>query len=335
MNRKKNHLEENPDYVEIVEELIKYEEENKEPDHPYIDDTEFDCCWESKDVHIHPQKLYQLEVKGFLERVMDTQSTTAYSIINREKIKEMLDDLEFDEGKHKVMHDFPDPDELPDGIFDDVIGYEDVKWILKRGITQDKIVNFLLVGPPGSAKTVFLLCLRDFGDSVFVSAGKSSSPGYVDAIFTEKPKYLLIDELDDMDPKDQDGLSDFTDTGILSETKHGKTREMVTNTKTFASANSMDDIHENIQQRFVDLHFDPYIKEEFIEICEHLLTRKEDCTEEEARDIGEAVWEIDGSGNVRKALSVARLSNGDPKRVLSVLEDYSAGDSSLERKIGI
>ena len=63
----------------------------------------------------------------------------------------------------------------------------------------------------------------------------------VDYLFENKPKYLLIDEIDKMPAKDQTFLLNLMETGILTETKHKKTRT-ATNAKTwvFATSNNAD-----------------------------------------------------------------------------------------------
>jgi len=318
-------LEENPDYIEVLQDIVDYLDENKDPDGAFVQDTEYKASFTHKDVPHTPQTLYQLESNGIIERVFDSNSSTVYALKNRGEVRKQIKMLEetYDDGMLTHMHDFPDEEKLPEGLFDDVVGYEDVKWLIRRGMTQDSITNFLLIGPPGSAKTVFLMCIANYEDAEFVPASDSSSAGFMETMFKEKPKYMLLDELDDMDEDDQSSLSSYTETGILKETKYKKKREMRTNTKTLATANDESEIQDYILDRFVTLHFDPYTKEEFMEVCEHILPRKEGKDEAEAKKIAEEVWRMEGEGNVRKAIAVARLSDGDPERVISVLDDYS------------
>ena len=328
------YLEQKPDYVDLVRNLVEYEEKNKCPDHAFIDDKEYDCCWTSKDVHEHPSRLYQLEMNGVLDRVFDSNSTTAYSIKNRNEVKDLVMDIDetYDDDIDTVMHDFPSEKELSDDVFDDVIGHDEAKWLLKRGLTSDSITNFLLVGPPGCAKSVFLMCIEELGGSEFIVGPDAKAAGFNDVMFENKPKYMLIDELDDMPLKDQKSLSSYTETGIVKETKYKKTREMRTNTKTFATANSTSDILQHIEDRFLVLNFSEYTKDEYIEVCRHIIPRKEDATEDEAEIIANAVWERRGSGDVRDAIAVSRLSRGDPEKVISALDAYS--ESSLKSLLG-
>ncbi|MFL6460960.1 MAG: hypothetical protein ACJ71J_08425 [Nitrososphaeraceae archaeon] len=43
-----------------------------------------------------------------------------------------------------------------DNFFDYIIGYNDVKKFLRMSINADEPVHILLIGPPASAKTMFI-----------------------------------------------------------------------------------------------------------------------------------------------------------------------------------
>lgn len=328
MNDIKGFLEDNPNYIEVCHHLLEYERNNPKPDSHLIDDEDYDSCWDSTDVKVQPQTLYQIEMGGVLDRVFDSNNSTVYSISDREELEDAIDDIGISEdGEMKEIHDFPSDETLPDGLFDDVVGYDEIKWLIKRGITTQDITNFLLVGPTGSAKTVFLMCIEDqLERAEFVSGNPTTGAGVLDVMFTRTPKYMLIDEMDDMGAEVQKVLTQYTETGIVDETKVGKDRKLKTNTKTIASANSTTPIIEQMQDRFVVLHFDPYEKDEYIEVCTHILPDKEDTTEEEAKTIAKALWDSEDEGDVRKAIQVARLSRGDPEKVIGVLDEYSSSN---------
>lgn len=327
MSSYKNYLRDKPKYVEGLGRILEYEEKNKGMDTVHVEGTDYDVCWEYSDVAVSPQRLYQLTVNGFLEKLFDSNSTTKYVLKDREKVREAIEDIGVpgEDGELKKIHEFPTEDELPEGLFDDVVGYDRVKWLLKRGITTDEITNFLLVGPTGSAKTVFLMCINEhLPQSEFISGNPTSGPGVLDVMFSDTPKYMLIDEMDDMSADTQRVLTQYTETGIVDETKVGKNRKLRTNTKTFASANSTRKIIDQMEDRFLDLHFQPYDRDEYIEVCTHILPRKEGSSKKEARTIAELLWEAENEGDVRRAIQVARLSRGDPKKVIEALGDYSS-----------
>lgn len=330
-------LLDNQDYLEGLAKIIEYEEENDKDNH-FTDKAGSRSEWEYSDVGMHPSRINKLVTEGIVDKIYSSQSSTKYALNDFEEAKKAYAKLPSPDESGNVVeevdHDFPDKGDLPEKLFDEVLGYDDVKWLFKRGLTTDEITNFLMVGPPGSAKTVFLLSIRDhLEDASFVTA-RSTSAGFVDKMFEQKPKYMLIDELDDTPEETQEALSSYTETGILSETKHDKDREMKINTKTLASANNISDVQGHIENRFTTLHFEPYSKDEYIEVCEHVLPMKEGTDTEESRDIARAVWDLRGEGDVRQAIQVARLSEGDPERVVSVLKKYSGGKSGLDGLIG-
>lgn len=321
-------LEQNPDYIQILSELVEYEESNKCPDKSYIADKEYDSCWTYKDVGVQPQTLYQMETDGLIDRVFDTNSTTAYSLKSRQSVKRELDRIErrFDDGVQRKEHEFPSVEELDEmEIFSDVVGYEGAKWLIKKAIASDNRVNIVLFGPPGSGKSVFLRCIEKLEGGRMISGKNTSSAGFVEEMFENKPRFMCIDELDDMSNDDQKVLSDYTEEGRLVETKgNDKRRELEIDTKTFAAANHEDNIIDQINNRFTDLHFERYSLEEFKEVCKNIIPREYGHSKEHASEIAEAIWEMEGFGNVRKAEDVAALSDGDdPEKVVSVLEDYS------------
>lgn len=321
-------LRDNPNYIEILEKIVRYENDNPQPDNVHIEDEPYDSCWEYKDVKVSPQKLYKIETAGLIERVFDSNSSTVYSMRQRDKVESALEEIadKYDGTEKRAIHDFPDEETLEDmGVFSDVVGYEKVKWLMRRAMSSDDIVNIVMVGPPGSGKTVFLRCINKLSGSSFISGKKTSESGFTDEMFENEPRFMCIDELDDMDPDHQKALSDYAEEGVLVETKgNNKRREMRTNTKTFASANDLDGVIDQIENRFTDLHFDKYTLEEFKQVCKNILPDEYGMSEEDAVAIAKAVWEIDGFGNVRKAEDVASLSGGkDPERVVEVLNDYS------------
>lgn len=333
-------LKDSPEYLNIVMGLIEYEDSiSPEDDDRILDNyneengTDYEVKWTNTNTPYDPSKLYQLEKHGFLDRVFDSRSKTMYTVSDREYIRDKAKQVynQYQEGTRTVLHDFPTEEELEDKeIFDDVVGYEDIKFIMRRSIATDDIVNILMVGPPGSAKTVFLMCINKLSDSVYISGKPTSGPGFMDKMFDEEPRYMAIDELDQMDSNDQEILSEYTETGMVVETKgNNKSREMRTNTKTFAACNNPRDILDNIENRFIDIHFEPYSYEEFIEVCEHIIPKNEGKSVDEANKIADAVWEFDGFGNVRKAIQASRLSRGDPEKVLDILDNYS--ESGLGR----
>jgi DNA replicative helicase MCM subunit Mcm2 (Cdc46/Mcm family) len=103
-----------------------------------------------------------------------------------------------------------------DDFFDYIIGYNDVKKFLKMSINTEKPVHILLIGPPASAKTMFIKSMMmKLNNSYFTYGGNSTKAGMLEFIFDNKPKYLLIDEIDKMSTKDQTFLLNLMETSMF------------------------------------------------------------------------------------------------------------------------
>src|SRR5919198_4913306 len=109
-----------------------------------------------------------------------------------------------------------------DRLFDDIVGYNDIKKLFTMALQADQPVSILLSGPPASAKTMFLQSLKKLQNSYFIDGSSSTKSGLIDYVFDNRPKYLLIDEIDKMSARDQAFLLNLMETGIISETKHRK-----------------------------------------------------------------------------------------------------------------
>ena len=194
-----------------------------------------------------------------------------------------------------------------DRFFDEIIGCEDIKRLFRMALDSAQPVHVLLSGPPASAKTLFLQSLMTLKDSYFVDGSNASKSGMIEYIFDNKPKYLLIDEIDKMASKDQSFLLNLMETGILSETKHRKTRA-ITNVKTwvFATSNNISKVMLPLQSRFFVVNLEPYTYEQFYQITVELLTKQHKVKEEIAEATANTIW--DKSANVRDCVKIGRMA---------------------------
>ena len=140
-------------------------------------------------------------------------------------------------------------DSKTSALFSDIIGYNDVKRLVRMALDSDEQSHILLSGPPASAKTMFLESLSKLKSSYFVDGTSTTKAGLIDCLFANSPKYLLIDEIDKMSTKDQAMLLNLMETGIVSETKHNKTRIAHMKTSVFATSNNVNDIITPLQSR--------------------------------------------------------------------------------------
>jgi len=174
--------------------------------------------------------------------------------------------------------------------FKEIIGHDDIKLIFHKSVVSRKPVHILLIGSPGSAKTMFLTeIMRHEKPSYFIVGSNTTKAGLVNQLFEMRPKFLLIDELEKMGTTDQTALLHLMETGIISETKINKTRQMELTSRVFATANSCQKIIDPLLSRFVVLKIPEYTFDEFSEIAVTRL-RKENIEDSIAQFIAEKVW---------------------------------------------
>lgn len=199
------------------------------------------------------------------------------------------------------------PHDKSAGRFEEVIGHYGIKLIFAKAILSKRPVHLLLVGSPGSAKTMFLTeLMREHKASYFVVGSNTTKAGLVNQLFERRPKFLLIDELEKMSMTDQNALLHLMETGIISETKINKTRQTQLTSWVFATANSCDKIINPLLSRFVILEMPEYTFEEFCQIAVTRL-RKENVEEQIATLIAEKVWNEFGSRDIRDVIKIGRL----------------------------
>jgi Holliday junction DNA helicase RuvB len=191
--------------------------------------------------------------------------------------------------------------------FEEVIGYHDIKRLFGMAISADEPVHILLVGPPASAKTVFMKSLMKLPSSYFTDGTNSTKAGMIDYIFEHKPKYILIDEIDKMQNKDQAFLLNLMETGIVSETKYQKTRNAQAKTWIFATSNDTSNLIPALRSRFFTMKLEPYTYQQFCEITQRLLGPS-GIGPEIARATANAVWHGIRSGNIRDCIRIARMA---------------------------
>jgi replication-associated recombination protein RarA len=195
-------------------------------------------------------------------------------------------------------------------LFENVYGYDNIKKLFKMALQSGHNTSILLSGPPASAKTLFLQSLMKLQDSYFIDCSNATKCGMIDYIFDHKPKYLLLDELDKLSKKDQTFLLNLIETGIVSETKHNKTRSMEIKTSVFATSNNTQKIILPLQSRFFIVRLEPYTYEQFSDITVRLLTasNQHNVNEEIAKATTDAVWNTSTARNIRDCVRVAKMA---------------------------
>ena len=214
--------------------------------------------------------------------------------------------------------------------FEEIVGHQNVKQIFVKAMLSKRPVHLLLAGSPGSAKTMFLTeIMRHYKESYFVVGSNTTKAGLVNQLFDRRPKFLLMDELEKMSVTDQTSLLHLMETGIISETKINKTRQVQLTSWVFATANSCEKIIEPLLSRFAILDIPEYTFEEFSKIA---VTRVkiENIHESVARVIAEKVWNELGSKDIRDVIKVARLASNEKEIpfVVKILKRRTSNSNS-------
>ena len=208
-------------------------------------------------------------------------------------------------------------------LFDDIIGFEDVKQLFEMAIQAERPVHLLLCGPPASAKSLFMRSLTRLERSYYAVGSSSTKSGIFDYLFEYRPRYFIVDELEKMNKKDQTSLLNLMESGILSELKHNQQRTTQLKTWVLASCNSTGKLLPPLLTRFRDIHFKPYSEEEFVEIVINVLDREEGVDRDIAILIADAVFNRLKSVNVRECIRIARLAGNDSAQVNRVIDTFA------------
>jgi len=192
-------------------------------------------------------------------------------------------------------------------LFESIIGYDDLKKIFKMSLISDKPVHILLVGPPASAKTLFMLEFLKLERSYFTLGSHSTKAGMVDYLFDYRPRYLLVDEIEHMPYKDQTSLLSIMETGILTETKSQKTRSTQLKTWIFATCNNKEKLLSPLLSRFIIFHLKSYNRDKFIEVSNGILV-KNGIPFDLSNEISNVVWNKLKSRDIRDCIKISRLA---------------------------
>jgi hypothetical protein len=98
--------------------------------------------------------------------------------------------------------------------FTNIQGYDDIKDLVRRALDSDENYNLLFVGPPASAKTLFLLGILECRNGVYFD-GSNTTNRILDVVEEERPRVICIDELDKMSRQFKNQLLNFLESGRI------------------------------------------------------------------------------------------------------------------------
>jgi Holliday junction DNA helicase RuvB len=267
--------------------------------------------WSWQQVGVMPATLNKLIVKQLIkvsyQSVRYTQykltplgKTTFEEIKNAEWSKNPVSDVDSLEPIVELLS--------PEEMFADIIGYDDVKELLREVVLLDEQLHVLLAGPPAIAKTMFLndIELALGTKAMWVVGSAASKAGVWDKIAERRPQVLLITELEKMAIGDTAGLLSLMEGGRLARVKVHRDMDVIVKVKIVADANRINYLPPELLSRFAVKKLEPYGPEDFQKVVKHVLVRREHLDEDAAARV--ALQLLGKTQDVRHAVRVGRLS---------------------------
>jgi Holliday junction DNA helicase RuvB len=264
-------------------------------------EKEYSIGWGWRDVRVWPATLNRLFKEGYLENIFRSNSYTGYRL--SEKGWAVVKGSEASEAESHEA-----PVELPDDLFADIIGHDEVKELLRAALEAPRPVHVLLSGPPALAKSLFLWDMeRAYGErALWVLGSAVSRSGLQDEVAQRHPRVLLVDELEKASREDLAVLLSLMEGGRLRRVKVGRGLDEMVDIWVVAATNAINRLAAELLSRFAVRELHSYNSKEFRQVVLTLLQRREGCDEAMARDIA---LRLDGrTQDVRDAVRVARLA---------------------------
>lgn len=292
-----NLMMQNTQSLDLLETIIGYEEEHCKEEH-YMG-------FEWYDVHAPSQALNRLVTKGILKIAFKSNKSCYYMLVDIEMVKKAIE-----AARLGLVNEVQDTEiTIPDDLFSIIELHDDKKDILMRALKAEKPVHFLLVGVPGSAKSLFLMELTRLPSNAYALGSSLSKAGIYELMFDERPRYLIVDEIDKVDSYDNTtALLSLMETGILVETKYKRRREDTFKTWVFAGANYLSKISPELRNRFFTLTFREYSPDEFVIVSTNVLIKREKVSQPLAEHIAHKLLREVETRDVRDAVRVSRLA---------------------------
>jgi Holliday junction DNA helicase RuvB len=221
-------------------------------------------------------------------------------------VEAVLNEFQDEESTERVSNDTQLV--LPDDLFEDIIGHDEIKELLRACLTAEKPVHVLLVGPPALAKTLFLWDVeRAAGEkAIWLVGSATSKSGLWDKIAERRSQVILIDELHTMTAADTAGLLSIMEGGRLVRTKVGRELEFTIPVRVVAACNRLYGLSPELLSRFVVRKIQAYDRNDYLTVVKGVLGRREGVSIEIADEIARRL--AGASQDVRQAVNVARLT---------------------------
>src|SRR5919199_992914 len=211
--------------------------------------------------------------------------------------------------------------------FSRIEGLDDIKEMLLRALESQERAHTLLIGPQACAKSLFMLEIEKLMSSkrVYFAEGAATTKAGLQRFIAEnqRKEIIIIDEIDKMSIKDQEGLLTMMERGNFTSTKVRNTRTVRANVMIFATSNSVERLSKPLLSRFTVLEIPEYTYPEFEGISTRIVNKLPQNT---VIQIASSVWKS-SSRDIRDVLKIAKLCNQsdteeDINRLISLHQKY-------------
>lgn len=238
------------------------------------------------DVPANSKYLNDLAIRGIL-RVTNKSNKSVHYVLNdlelTEKVLLKLDGQDVD-------LDLKEPeDRIPDDFLSTLVGYDDLKELILRSLHAERPIHLLLIGPPASGKSIVLNEIGRLPRSRFALGGGSTKAGITQLLSEQRPRYLIIDEIDKADSQDLSTLLSLMESGLVSITKGNRQEQIRMKTWVFAGGNSLKSVAPELASRFEIKYLEPYTRDDFVIVAERVLSLRENTSPDMAKMIAEIV----------------------------------------------
>ncbi|MFL6346270.1 MAG: AAA family ATPase, partial [Nitrososphaeraceae archaeon] len=178
-------------------------------------------------------------------------------------------------------------------VFSNIEALDDVKEMMLRALESTERAHTLLTGPPASAKSLFMLQIEKYMSSkVYFAEGAATTRAGIQKFIAENPhkEIIIIDEIDKMSIKDQEGLLTMMERGEFVSTKVRNTKTVKANMAIFATSNGTERLSKPLFSRFTVFEIPEYSYEEFEAISVRIIKK---LPQNAVIQIACSVWKMD------------------------------------------
>ena len=231
--------------------------------------------------------------------------------------------------KLKTVYEIHEPEAVRERalkVFSRIEGLDDVKEMMLRALESPERAHTLLTGPPASAKSMFMLEIEKYLRSkVYFAEGASTTKAGLQRFIAENQhkEIIIIDEIDKMSIKDQEGLLTMMERAAFTSTKVRNTKTVKASMVIFATSNGTERLSKPLLSRFTIYEIPEYSYPEFESISVRIIKKLPQNT---VIQIACSVWKS-GSRDIRDVFKIAKLCNAadgekDVARLLTIHQKY-------------